>query len=124
MHYARCLHPNTVADIPTLLEFFTTRFEGKLQETLISIHQECTALKYALIRLAQDNEALNHRFDALTQGFTDRYNDLEFQLNSLSSRLPNRDLAPSRRKKPKATDGQGISGRFNCRCEFGHGGWA
>ncbi|KAH6919544.1 hypothetical protein HPB50_029460 [Hyalomma asiaticum] len=64
-------------------------------------------LKDALIRLTQDNEALNHRFDALTQGFTDRYNDLEFQLNSLSSRLPNRDLAPSRRKKPKATDGQG-----------------
>lgn len=101
--------PRSVADIPTLLESFTARFEGKLQEALISINQECTALKDALISLTQDNEALNHRFDALTQGFTDRYNDLEFQLNSLSSRLPNRDLAPSRRKKPKATDGQGSS---------------
>lgn len=101
--------PASVADIPTLLESFTARFEEKLQEALSSINQECNALKDALIRVTQDNEALNHRFDALTQGFTDRYNDLEFQLNSLSSRLPNRDLAPSRRKKPKATDGQGSS---------------
>ncbi|KAH6933930.1 hypothetical protein HPB50_019040 [Hyalomma asiaticum] len=101
--------PASVADIPTLLESFTARFEEKLQEALSSINQECNALKDALIRVTKDNEALNHRFDALTQGFTDRYNDLEFQLNSLSSRLPNRDLAPSRRKKPKATDGQGSS---------------
>ncbi|KAL1433844.1 hypothetical protein MTO96_012183 [Rhipicephalus appendiculatus] len=98
-------HPS-LADIPTLLESFTARFEAKLQEAITSINQECTTLKDAVIRVTTDNAALNHRFDALTQGLTDRYNNLESQLYLLATRRPNRDLNPSKRKKPKSAEGQ------------------
>ncbi|KAH7961140.1 hypothetical protein HPB52_003235 [Rhipicephalus sanguineus] len=110
-HSTECTppHPSThssLTDIPNLLESFTARFEAKLQEAITRINQECTTLKDAVVRVTTDNAALNHRFDALTQAFNDRYNNLESQLNSFATRLPNRDLTPSKRKKPKAAEGQ------------------
>ncbi|KAH7961791.1 hypothetical protein HPB52_012154 [Rhipicephalus sanguineus] len=110
-HSTECTppHPSThssLTDIPNLLESFTARFEAKLQEAITSINQECATLKDAVVRVTTDNAALNHRFDALTQAFNDRYNNLESQLNSFATRLPNRDLTPSKRKKPKAAEGQ------------------
>ncbi|KAH7939016.1 hypothetical protein HPB52_004461 [Rhipicephalus sanguineus] len=59
-----------------------------------------------VVRVTTDNAALHHRFDALTQAFDDRYNNLESQLNFFATRPPNRDLTPSKRKKPKAAEGQ------------------
>ncbi|KAH7964497.1 hypothetical protein HPB51_011567 [Rhipicephalus microplus] len=97
---------SSLADIPTMLESFTARFEAKLQEGITSINQECTTLQDAVIRVTTDNAALNHRLDALAQTLTDRYNNLESQLNLFATRLAKRDLTPSKRKKPKATEGQ------------------
>ncbi|KAL3238257.1 hypothetical protein MRX96_021987 [Rhipicephalus microplus] len=97
---------SSLADIPTMLESFTARFEAKLQEGITSINQECTTLKDAVIRVTTDNAALNHRLDALAQTLTDRYNNLESQLNMFATRLAKRDLTPSKRKKPKASEGQ------------------
>ncbi|KAH8036300.1 hypothetical protein MRX96_031631 [Rhipicephalus microplus] len=97
---------SSLADIPTMLESFTARFEAKLQEGITSINQECTTLQDAVIRVTTDNAALNHRLDALAQTLTDRYNNLESQLNLFATCLAKRDLTPSKRKKPKATEGQ------------------
>ncbi|KAH8041849.1 hypothetical protein HPB51_018643 [Rhipicephalus microplus] len=97
---------SSLADIPTLLESFTARFEAKLQGGITSINQECTTLEDAVIRVTTDNAALNHAFDALAQSLTDRYNNIESQLNLFATRLSKRDLTPSERKKHKATEGQ------------------
>ncbi|KAH7966298.1 hypothetical protein HPB49_015100 [Dermacentor silvarum] len=98
--------PLSLDDIPTLLESFAARFEAKLQDAVTHINQECATLKDAVINITQDNAALNHRFDVLTQGFSDRYSDLESRLNSYATRLTKLDSTPSRRKKPKAAEGQ------------------
>ncbi|KAH7937776.1 hypothetical protein HPB49_015909 [Dermacentor silvarum] len=88
--------PLSLDDIPTLLESFAARFEAKLQDAVTYINQECATLKDAVINITQDNAALNHRFDVLTQGFSDRYSDLESRLNSYATRLTKLDSTPSR----------------------------
>ncbi|KAH7933098.1 hypothetical protein HPB49_008089 [Dermacentor silvarum] len=98
--------PLSLDDIPILLESFAARFEAKLQDAVTHINQECATLKDAVINITQDNAALNHRFDMLTEGFSDRYSDLESRLNSYATRLTKLDSTPSRRKKPKAAEGQ------------------
>ncbi|KAH7958638.1 hypothetical protein HPB49_003599 [Dermacentor silvarum] len=98
--------PMSLDDVPTLLESFAARFEAKLQDAVTHINQECATLKDAVIHITQVNAALNHRFDVRTQGFSDRYSDLESRLNSYATRLTKLDSTPRRRKKPKAAEGQ------------------
>ncbi|KAH7937854.1 hypothetical protein HPB49_016760 [Dermacentor silvarum] len=90
--------PISLDDIPAPLESFAARFEAKLQDAVTHINQECATLKDAVIHITQENAALNHRFDVLTQGFSDRYSDLESRLNSYATRLTKLDSTPSRRE--------------------------